>query len=142
VRDCSVHTEAGVVGKIDQGLLVYLGVGKEDTDKQVAYMADKIANLRIFRDENGKMNRSVLETGDGILVVSQFTLFGDVRGQRRPSYINAAEPDYAKLLYHVFISALSAFGIYVEKGEFGSFMEVSYTNMGPITILVDSEKKF
>jgi D-tyrosyl-tRNA(Tyr) deacylase len=142
VRNCSVRTEAGETGRIENGLLVYLGVGRDDTEEQARYIAEKTANLRIFPDEAGKMNRSVLDTGGAVLVVSQFTLYGDIRGGRRPSYSGAAEPDRAKALYGAFISALSAKGIVVKQGEFGALMDVSYTNVGPVTVLVDSEKKF
>ncbi len=131
-----------VRGEIGAGLLVYLGVGKADTEKDVAAICDKIANLRIFPDENGKMNLSVLDTRGGILVVSQFTLFGDARGGRRPSYTEAAEPERARPLYEQVVERLSQTGLPVACGEFQAAMEVSYTNLGPVTILLDTEKRF
>jgi D-tyrosyl-tRNA(Tyr) deacylase len=143
VSGCSVRVDGGKeTGRIADGLLVYLAVGKNDKDADVKYMAEKIVNLRIFPDENGKMNRSVIETGGGVLVVSQFTLYGDVRGGRRPSYTAAAEPDKALELYKAAVSAISSMGIDTATGEFGAMMDVSYVNVGPVTILVDSEKDF
>ena len=142
VRDCSVRVDGRIRGEVAAGLLVYLGVGRADTEKDVTAICDKIANLRIFQDQNGKMNLSVLDTNGGILVVSQFTLFGDARGGRRPSYTEAAEPEKARALYDQVIAGLSRIGLPVASGEFQADMEVSYTNLGPVTILLDTEKRF
>lgn len=141
VSQCSVRVSGREVGRIGAGLLIYLGVGRSDTTEDARLMAEKIANLRIFQDENGKMNLSVLDTGGEALVVSQFTLFGDARGGRRPSYSEAAPPQEAKPLYERVIQELAAV-LHVETGEFQAMMEVSYTNEGPITILMDTEKRF
>jgi D-tyrosyl-tRNA(Tyr) deacylase len=142
VRDCTVTVAGRTVGHIDAGLLVYLGIGREDTSKDVKPMCDKIANLRIFTDSQDKMNLSVIDTGGGILVVSQFTLFGDAREGRRPSYSSAAEPQKARALYAELVAGLEKTGLAVATGEFQAMMEVAYTNIGPVTILLDSEKKF
>jgi D-tyrosyl-tRNA(Tyr) deacylase len=142
VRDCTVTVEARVRGSISSGLLVYLGVARNDEAKDVALIADKIVHLRIFLDEHGKMNLSAADTGAGILVVSQFTLLGDAREGRRPSWSAAAEPARARVLYEAVLEKVRASGLHVESGEFQAIMEVSYTNLGPITILLDSEKKF
>jgi D-aminoacyl-tRNA deacylase len=142
VTHCTVTVSGRQIGHIDRGLLVYLGVGKEDTSRDVKPVCDKIVNLRIFPDEQDRMNRSVLETGGGVLVVSQFTLFGDAREGRRPSYSAAADPQTARGLYEEVLDTLRRTGITVASGEFQAIMEVSYTNMGPVTILLDSEKKF
>lgn len=142
VRDCAVRVDGRTTGSIGAGLLVYLGIGREDTTATVKVMCGKILSLRIFPDGNGKMNLSVRDTGGSVLVVSQFTLYGDVREGRRPSYTSAAEPGAARQLYEAALVELAASGIPVAAGEFQASMEVSYTNMGPVTILVDSEKKF
>ncbi len=138
----SVQVAGKVIGKIEHGLVVLLGVHKEDTEKDANYLADKIANLRIFPDENGQMNRSVLDVGGEALVISQFTLFGDCRKGRRPGYSSAAPPARAKELYEVFIAALEDLGISVATGEFQAMMDVSLVNKGPVTLLVDSTKHF
>jgi D-aminoacyl-tRNA deacylase len=142
VRDCTVTVGSEVRGSIASGLLVYLGVGKEDAERDVALIADKIVHLRIFPDEQGKMNLSAADTQAGVLVVSQFTLYGDAREGRRPSYSAAAEPTRACVLYETLIEKVRAAGLHVESGEFQARMEVGYTNLGPVTILLDSEKKF
>jgi D-tyrosyl-tRNA(Tyr) deacylase len=142
VSNCSINVEKRITGSIDRGLLVYLGVGKDDTQTDVQYLADKVLNLRIFEDSEGKMNLSVLDRKGGILVVSQFTLHGDTRKGRRPSYNDAALPEIAIPLYESFLNELKRGGITPEKGVFGAYMEVSYTNTGPVTILIDSKKKF
>jgi D-tyrosyl-tRNA(Tyr) deacylase len=142
VRDCSVRVGERVTGSIGQGLLVYLGIGRGDTRGDVKPMCEKIAALRIFPDEKGKMNLSVRDTGGAVLVVSQFTLYGDVREGRRPSYTAAAEPGAARGLYEEALAQFAALGIETAAGEFQASMEVSYTNRGPVTILVDSEKRF
>lgn len=142
VKGCSVTVEGRLVGHIDSGLLVYLGVGRDDTETDAAAICDKVVNLRIFPDTQGKMNLSVKDTGGEVMVVSQFTLFGDARNGRRPSYTGAAEPRKAEALYRLLLSLVSASGVKVASGEFQAIMEVSYTNQGPVTILLDSEKRF
>jgi D-tyrosyl-tRNA(Tyr) deacylase len=133
----------GVVsGQIDAGLMVLIGVSVDDTEADLKYMAEKVPNLRIFDDENGVMNRSVLDVGGSILAVSQFTLYGDARGGRRPSYIRAAKPDKADELYEKLIARWREKGIHVETGVFRTEMKVSLVNDGPVTILLDSEKTF
>jgi D-tyrosyl-tRNA(Tyr) deacylase len=128
------------VGEISTGLVVLVGVGRDDTSESAAYLAEKIANLRIFADEAGKMNRSLAETGGAALVVSQFTLYGDTRGGRRPSYIRAATPEEANRLYQEFVECLRSRGVPVATGVFQAHMEVDLVNDGPVTILLDSEK--
>ncbi|HET6199361.1 MAG TPA: D-aminoacyl-tRNA deacylase [Candidatus Acidoferrales bacterium] len=142
VSQACVVVEARVTGEIAAGLLVLLGVGRADTSETAAVMAEKIVNLRIFNDEQGKMNRSLLDTGGAILVVSQFTLYGDARGGRRPSFIQAAPPEPGKSLYEEFVRALAALGNRVETGVFQAHMSVELTNDGPVTILLDSDKLF
>ncbi len=142
VENCSVTVDGKVVGKINFGLLVYLGVEREDTEVDLNYMVDKVVNLRIFPDDNDKMNLSVVDVKGEILVVSQFTLLGDVRRGRRPSYTDAAEPDSAKKYFERFVDAVRGKGIHTEKGIFAAKMYVSYTNVGPVTILIDSRKNF
>jgi D-tyrosyl-tRNA(Tyr) deacylase len=123
-------------------MLVLLGVGKEDTLEAARSLADKIVNLRIFDDQQGRMNRSILETGGGLLCVSQFTLYGDCRKGRRPSYDQAARPDMACRLYEAFVGSVRASGITVETGQFQAVMEVELVNDGPVTLLLDSERVF
>lgn len=129
-------------GAIDEGLLVLLGVHKDDDQRDIAWLAEKTVNLRIFEDEAGKMNRSLLDTGGSMLIVSQFTLLGDCRKGRRPSWSSAAPPETAKRLYLNFIQAVDAYGITTASGEFQAMMDVSLINSGPVTILLDSHKKF
>lgn len=142
VRDCSVTVAGRVVGRIDRGLLVYLGVGRADTDAVVPALVDKVVNLRIFPDEAGKMNRSVKDVGGSVLVVPQFTLYGDVRDGRRPSYTAAGEPAAARALYEAVLRGIAGAGLHVAGGEFAARMDVAYVNEGPVTILVDTEKAF
>jgi D-tyrosyl-tRNA(Tyr) deacylase len=142
VRDCSVTVEGQVTGRIEKGLLVYLGVGQDDGEEDLAYIADKVSHLRIFPDAQGKMNLSAGELGLGILVVSQFTLYGDARNGRRPSYSSAAPPEKARDLYQHLIRELRSRGFTVEQGQFAASMEVSCSNVGPVTILLDSRKLF
>lgn len=134
--------EERVTGEIGAGLMILLGVGREDTSAVAVSMAEKVANLRIVEDEQGKMNRSLLETKGSALVVSQFTLYGDARGQRRPSYIAAAPPEKAKALYEEFSAALRGLGVNVATGIFQAMMSVELVNEGPVTILLDSDKTF
>jgi D-aminoacyl-tRNA deacylase len=142
VSHARVTVEHAVTGEIDTGLMVLLGVGAEDILATAASMAEKIAHLRIFEDGDGKMNRSLLDVGGSALVVSQFTLYGDARGQRRPSFVAAARPEQAKLLYEAFCNALRELGVPVETGTFQATMSVELVNEGPVTILLDSDKAF
>jgi len=131
-----------VTGEIGAGLMVLLGVGREDSPSVAASLAEKVAHLRIFEDEHGKMNRSLLDVKGAALVVSQFTLYGDARGQRRPSFISAAPPEQAGALYEEFNKALRALGVTVATGVFQAMMSVELVNEGPVTILLDSDKTF
>jgi D-tyrosyl-tRNA(Tyr) deacylase len=142
VSRARVTVEGRIAGEIVAGLVVLLGVGRKDTSAVAANMAEKIANLRIFEDDQGKMNRSLLNVQGSTLVVSQFTLYGDARGQRRPSFIAAAPPEQAKMLYEEFCEALRKLGITVATGIFGAMMSVELVNEGPVTILLDSEGAF
>ena len=142
VTEASVTVNGETVGAVGPGLMVLIGMSTEDTDTDLKYMADKVPNLRIFDDENGVMNRSVIDVGGSILAVSQFTLYGDARGGRRPSYIRAAKPDEANALYERLVAAWRDKGIHVETGRFRTEMKVSLVNDGPVTILIDSEKAF
>ena len=138
VTHSDVRSEGRQIGAIDSGLLVLLGVGKDDTDKQALWLAEKIVNLRIFEDRNGKMNHSLMEIGGSMLVVSQFTLLGDCRKGRRPSFAAAAPPGTAQMLYERFVSVVKEMGIGVATGEFGAMMKVSLVNDGPVTLIVDT----
>ena len=142
VTHARVVVEGRVAGEIDAGLVVLVAVGREDLPATAASMAEKIVHLRIFNDEQGKMNRSLLDMGGAILAVSQFTLYGDARGQRRPSFIQAASPELGKALYDEFVLALRATRVRVETGVFQAHMSVELTNDGPVTILLDSDKVF
>jgi len=142
VTEASVEISDEIVGEIGAGLLVLLGVARDDANTDAAYLADKIVNLRVFDDDEGKMNRSLLETGGAMLVVSQFTLYGDARRGRRPSYSDAAEPEKANQLYEYFVERVRSLGVKVETGVFQATMKVSLTNDGPVTILLDSRKLF
>ena len=142
VSDAQVNVDGQCIGKIRKGLLVYLGVHKDDTDRDFDYILDKVINLRIFSDEAGRMNLSLLDTEGEILVVSQFTLFGDARHGRRPSYGEAAGNEKGNLYYQRFLHELKEKGIKTASGQFGAEMQVSYTNDGPVTILLDSFKDF
>jgi D-tyrosyl-tRNA(Tyr) deacylase len=137
-----VTVEESVTGEIGAGLMVLLGVGRDDTSAVAVSMAEKVSNLRIFEDNQGKMNRSLLDVKGSALVVSQFTLYGDARGQRRPSFIAAAPPELAKALYEEFCAALRKLGVTVATGIFQSMMSVELVNEGPVTILLDSDKTF
>ena len=138
----SVTSEGTETGRIGAGLTVLLGVGRDDDEKDVVYTADKILNLRIFEDEEGKMNQSLLQKGGEMLVVSQFTLYGDVRHGRRPSFTAAAPPDLANRLYEDFVQYVEKQGVRVATGVFQTEMVVSLDNHGPVTILLDSKKEF
>ena len=134
--------DGDVIGKIGMGYMILIGVSAEDGDKDVKYMADKVPNLRIFEDEDGKMNRSILDVGGEILAVSQFTLYGDARGGRRPSFSTAARPEMANELYEKLVEAWRAQGLHVETGRFRAEMQVALVNDGPVTLLMDSAKTF
>jgi D-tyrosyl-tRNA(Tyr) deacylase len=142
VSRASVKVEERIVGQIDAGLLVLLGVGNGDVEADADYLVDKVAGLRIFEDRDGKMNRSVIDTGGAILAVSQFTLFGDVRRGKRPSFDDAARPEQAKKLYEYFVERVRAAGVRCETGTFQAMMQVELANEGPVTILLDSRKLF
>jgi D-tyrosyl-tRNA(Tyr) deacylase len=142
VTRARVLVDGKVRGEIGSGLAVLVAVGREDTVASAASMAEKIVNLRIFSDEHGKMNRSLREVGGAVLAVSQFTLYGDARGQRRPSFIHAAPPEQGKPLYEEFVRALQAFGVRIATGVFQTHMSLEIVNDGPVTILLDSDKLF
>lgn len=142
VKEASVTVAGEVVGKIGPGYMVLIGVRVEDTEKDVRYMADKVPNLRIFEDAEDKMNLSLKDVGGEILAVSQFTLYGDARGGRRPSFIAAARPEAANELYEQLVASWREQGIHVETGRFRTHMEVGLVNDGPVTILLDSTKGF
>jgi D-tyrosyl-tRNA(Tyr) deacylase len=143
VSRASVTVDTRVTGEIERGLLVLLGAGAGDTDEDLRYVVDKVTNLRIFPDDAGKMNKSVLDIGGGVLVVSQFTLYGDVRQGRRPAFTGALEPVAAKALYERSLDEIRKAGVArVEAGEFAADMKVELLNDGPVTILLDSRKLF
>ena len=138
VSQGSVAVDGDIVGRIGTGLLVLLGVAGDDTEKDADYLAGKIVHLRIFEDEAGKLNRSLMDCGGDMLVVSQFTLYGDCRKGRRPSFVKAAAPDKGKALYRHFVAAVRALGITVATGRFGAMMAVSLVNHGPVTLIMES----
>jgi D-tyrosyl-tRNA(Tyr) deacylase len=142
VTSARVTVDGRKTGAIDAGLLVLLGVHRDDTEQDVSWLAEKSVNLRIFDDSAGKMNLSLLDTGGQMLIVSQFTLLGDCRKGRRPSWSQAAPPKRADLLYQQFISTVNNLGITTENGEFQAMMEVKLVNSGPVTMLLDSHKQF
>jgi D-aminoacyl-tRNA deacylase len=142
VSRCRVTVGGNVVGEIGAGLLILLGVSKPDNETAADYLVEKIIGLRIFEDADGKMNLSVQDSGGSVLVVSQFTLYGDVRRGRRPSFDDAARPEEAKRLYEYFVDKVRAAGLRCETGQFQAMMEVELVNSGPVTIMVDSEKQF
>ncbi|MCM3738642.1 D-aminoacyl-tRNA deacylase [Oceanobacillus luteolus] len=140
-KDASVSVDGQIIGAIDHGLVVLLGVTHEDTVEDAKYLVNKIMHLRIFEDENEKMNLSLKDVGGSILSISQFTLYADTRKGRRPSFIHAAKPEEANQLYEAFNAELRKENIQVETGEFGAMMDVSLTNVGPVTIIIDSKDK-
>jgi D-tyrosyl-tRNA(Tyr) deacylase len=142
VSRARVTVKDWVSGEIGLGLLVLLGVGREDGEADATYFAEKIAGLRIFEDDDGKMNRNVIDVGGSVLAVSQFTLYGDVRRGKRPSFDAAAPPDVARRLYEFFIQQIQALGLRCETGRFQEMMQVELVNEGPVTILLDSKKEF
>jgi D-aminoacyl-tRNA deacylase len=139
-KKASVTVEGKITGQISKGLVLLVGVTHEDTVEDAEFVADKVANLRIFEDENEKMNFSLLDVGGEILSVSQFTLYGDCRKGRRPNFMDAARPEHAKILYAQFNNILREKGIIVETGVFGAMMDVSLTNDGPVTLIIESKK--
>lgn len=138
-KNASVTVDGSITGAIDKGYVLLVGITHTDTLEDIQYVAKKIAELRIYEDENGKMNRSILEEGGAILSVSQFTLYADVKKGRRPSFIEAARPDYAEGLWQAFNEELSTYGLQVETGIFGAMMDVALVNDGPVTIIVESK---
>jgi len=142
VAKAKVTIQGIVAGEIGKGLLVLLGIGVLDSEKDIEYLVDKIVNLRIFEDENGKMNISLKDVGGDLLVVSQFTLYGDCRKGKRPSFDSAAPSQVAERLYNMFLERCKASGIRVESGKFQAMMMVEIHNDGPVTILLDSKKEF
>ena len=142
VTRAKVTVDGAVTGAIERGLLVLLGIGKEDSEAEADYVADKIAGLRVFEDDHGKMNRSVSKAGGAVLAVSQFTLYGDVRRGKRPSFDDAAPPEQARRLYELFVERIGHAGLRCETGRFQEMMQVELVNEGPVTILLDSKKGF
>jgi D-tyrosyl-tRNA(Tyr) deacylase len=143
VTEARVRVGARIVGEIGHGLVVLVGVGKDDGPADVAYLTGKIANLRVFRGDEGKdIDRSVLDVGGSVLVISQFTLFGDARGQRRPSFVDAAPPEQARALYDDLVRELRSVPVPVATGEFQAMMQVELVNDGPVTLLLDSKRAF
>ena len=140
-KNAKVTVNGETVGRIDFGLVLLVGVTHHDTEEDAAFVADKIANLRIFEDEAGKMNVSLLDVGGAVLSVSQFTLYGDCRKGRRPNFMEAARPEHALSIYEAFNEELRKKGITVETGQFGAMMEVTLTNDGPVTLIVESKEK-
>ncbi len=139
VSSAKVEVDNKIIGKIGAGLVILLGITEGDTEKDIATLAEKSLNLRIFEDDNGKMNLSLLDVKGSILLISQFTLYSDSKKGRRPSFINAAKPDIAIPLYEKFICELRKSGVNVQTGEFGAMMNVSLTNNGPVTIMLESQ---
>lgn len=139
--EAKVEVDGAITGQINHGFVLLVGITHEDTEADAKYVADKVVNLRLFEDEDGKMNHSILEKGGSILSVSQFTLYGDTKKGRRPSFSLAAKPDYAEPLYEMFNEELRSKGVQVETGVFGAMMNVSLVNDGPVTLIVESPAK-
>jgi D-tyrosyl-tRNA(Tyr) deacylase len=138
-KQAQVTVKGEIVGQIDQGFMLLVGITHEDTERDAEYTAEKVAGLRIFEDDSGKMNLSVLDIGGQILSVSQFTLYGDCRKGKRPSFMAAARPEQAEPLYEHFNSHLRGLGLQVATGKFGEMMDISFTNWGPVTLIIDSK---
>mgnify|MGYP001381306822 FL=1 len=139
--DASVTVDSEVIGEIDNGFVLLVGVQHDDTEEDVEYLANKIVHLRIFEDDEGKMNRSILDVNGSILSISQFTLYADTRKGRRPSFVKAAKPEYANRMYELLNEKLRQYGVKVETGKFGAMMDVRLTNVGPVTIIIESKEK-
>ncbi|MCX7884982.1 MAG: D-aminoacyl-tRNA deacylase [Caloramator sp.] len=142
VKSSKVKVDENIVGQINEGILVLLGVEDADTDEDIQYLAEKVCNLRIFEDENGKLNLSLLDIKGSLLIVSQFTLYGDCRKGRRPNFMMAAKPDYAESMYLRFVEECKKYVDRVETGKFQAYMQVEIINDGPVTLLIDSKKNF
>ena len=142
VKNCQVTVSGKISGEIGAGILTFLGIGPEDSNEDVRYLVKKTAHLRIFPDDTGKMNLSLLDIGGGMLIVSQFTLYGDCRKGRRPSFTGAAPPEKAEMLYHAFVEEVEKLGIKASTGTFGAMMDVNLVNDGPVTLLLDSKGAF
>jgi len=140
-KEASVEVNRQIVGQISGGFVLLVGISHSDTTEDAKYVADKIVNLRVFEDENEKMNESLLDVGGQILSISQFTLYGDCRKGRRPNFMDAAKPDHALPIYEYFNECLRANGVHVETGEFGAMMDVKLTNDGPVTLIVESKER-
>ncbi|WP_085991811.1 D-aminoacyl-tRNA deacylase [Oceanobacillus senegalensis] len=140
-RNAQVSVEKEIVGKIDNGFVVLLGVTHDDTEEDIDYLVNKIVNLRVFEDENEKMNDSLKDVGGSILSISQFTLYADTKKGRRPNFTKAAKPDFAKQMYETFNEKIRSEGVFVETGKFGEMMDVSLTNVGPVTLIIDSKSR-
>ncbi|WP_246940722.1 D-aminoacyl-tRNA deacylase [Bacillus pinisoli] len=138
-RDASVTVDKKIVGQIQNGFMLLVGITHADTAEDAAYVADKIANLRVFEDESGKMNHSLLDVQGQVLSVSQFTLYGDCRKGRRPNFMEAAKPEHANTIYELFNNELREKGVHVETGSFGAMMDVQLVNVGPVTLIVESK---
>lgn len=141
VQEAKVHVDDDTVGEIDHGMLVFLGVGEGDDEEDLEYLVDKLVHLRIFADDDGKMNRSLLDVDGQMLVVSQFTLYADTSRGRRPSFVEAMEPGGAKQMYEQFVEQVAERGVDVESGVFGEMMDVELLNDGPVTIFIDSRQR-
>jgi len=141
VSKAAVYVDENEVGRIKKGLLVFIGVGKYDTDTDLTWLINKLVNMRIFPDQTGKMNNSIVDVNGSILLVSQFTLYASTKKGNRPSFVNSADPDNAKFLYNKFIAALKELSIYVETGVFGANMQIELLNDGPVTVCLDSKNK-
>ena len=139
VKKASVAVDGKIVGEIGKGILVFLGIGKDDSDKQISYLVDKIVNLRIFENESKKMDLSLTDLKGELLIISQFTLYGNVKNGRRPDFIDAAKPETAKGLYEKFINECKKHGFKTESGVFGAMMEIELINDGPVTFMIESE---
>ncbi len=142
VKNSEVKVDDNIIGSIDSGLLVFLGIGNEDGMDDIDYLIDKIVNLRVFEDQEGKMNLSALDLEKEIMIISQFTLYGDCRKGRRPSFFDAAPPDQAERLYDVFVNKIKNYDLKIATGEFQAMMDIDSVNDGPVTLLLDSNKEF
>lgn len=142
VKNSEVKVDDNIIGSISSGLLVFLGIGNNDSMDDIDYLIDKIVNLRVFEDDQGKMNLSALDLDKEIMIISQFTLYGDCRKGRRPSFFDAAPPDQAERLYDVFVNKIKDYNLKIATGEFQAMMDIDSVNDGPVTLLLDSNKEF